>query len=1049
MSNKIYESHIEEMNIDMLNDKDYKYVYGPQVAFDGDTPERESHSDVILLGRLRNAIARLNPDIPADAQEEAIRRVQNLKSEDIIVDNKEFHNMLIEGVRVDSQINGVRRGVEVVLIDFKNPENNDFLSCNQFTIIENGKNKRPDVILFVNGLPLVIIELKNPGDEKATLENAYTQLQNYKNAIPTIFKYNSILIISDGHEARAGSLTAPFSRFMAWKSRDGKTEDKKVVPELETMIDGMLDKKVLLDLIQNYIVFEDEKKEDENGFTTIKSTKKIAAYHQYYAVRRAVETTIRASAIDGDRKCGVIWHTQGSGKSLSMVFYAGQVVQRLDNPTIVVITDRNDLDEQLYETFATCQKLLRQEPVKAKNRDDLKKLLKVNSGGVIFTTIQKFFPEDGSEEFDLLSNRKNIIVMADEAHRTQYGLAAKTKYKKDKDGNEVGMETKYGYAKYLRDAIPNASFIGFTGTPIDSEDRSTKSVFGEYIDIYDISQAIRDGSTVKIFYESRLVKVGFKDGAKEKIDLAVEEITEDEEATASEKAKAKWAQVEAIVGQKDRIQEIAKDIVSHFEARSSAIKNSKAMIVSMSRRIAVELFDEIIKIKPEWYNEDLNKGVIKVVMTSSSSDPESWQIHNTKKEDRKRLASRLKDEDDELKLVIVRDMWLTGFDAPCVKTMYVDKPMQGHNLMQAIARVNRVYGDVEGGLIVDYIGMAQDLKKAIATYTTSGGKDKPIFDEAEAIAVMQEKFEIVSQMYHDFDYKKYFNASTAEKLRLILEAEDFILGLSEGKNRYITQVDLLSKAFALVITSKESEAVKRDVAFFQAVKARLAKFEARGIGRRGQEIETAIKQIVDDAVTVKGVVDVFDAAGMERPEVSILSEEFLAEIKAMKHKNLAIELLKKLLNDEVKSFKQRNLVQSKKFSEMLDGAIKKYQNGLLTSAEIIEEMISLAKEIKKESSRGEDLGLSDYEVAFYDALANNESAKEVLGKEVLKELAVILVDKVQKNSTIDWNIREKARANMRVVIKRMLRKYGYPPDMEKLAIDMVIEQAEMQIRNEI
>lgn len=1048
-NNKIYESHIEEMNIDMLNDKDYQYVYGPQVAFDGDTPERESHSDVILLGRLRNAIARLNPDIPADAQEEAIRRVQNLKSEDIIVDNKEFHNMLIEGVRVDSQINGVRRGVEVVLIDFKNPENNDFLSCNQFTIIENGKNKRPDVILFVNGLPLVIIELKNPGDEKATLENAYTQLQNYKNAIPTIFKYNSILIISDGHEARAGSLTAPFSRFMAWKSRDGKTEDKKVVPELETMIDGMLDKKVLLDLIQNYIVFEDEKKEDENGFTTIKSTKKIAAYHQYYAVRRAVETTIRASAIDGDRKCGVIWHTQGSGKSLSMVFYAGQVVQRLDNPTIVVITDRNDLDEQLYETFATCQKLLRQEPVKAKNRDDLKKLLKVNSGGVIFTTIQKFFPEDGSEEFDLLSNRKNIIVMADEAHRTQYGLAAKTKYKKDKDGNEVGTETKYGYAKYLRDAIPNASFIGFTGTPIDSEDRSTKSVFGEYIDIYDISQAIRDGSTVKIFYESRLVKVGFKDGAKEKIDLAVEEITEDEEATASEKAKAKWAQVEAIVGQKDRIQEIAKDIVSHFEARSSAIKNSKAMIVSMSRRIAVELFDEIIKLKPEWYNEDLNKGVIKVVMTSSSSDPESWQIHNTKKEDRKRLASRLKDEDDELKLVIVRDMWLTGFDAPCVKTMYVDKPMQGHNLMQAIARVNRVYGDVEGGLIVDYIGMAQDLKKAIATYTTSGGKDKPIFDEAEAIAVMQEKFEIVSQMYHDFYYKKYFNASTAEKLRLILEAEDFILGLSEGKNRYITQVDLLSKAFALVITSKEAGVVKRDVAFFQAVKARLVKFEARGIGRSGQEIETAIKQIVDDAVTVKGVVDVFDAAGMERPEVSILSEEFLAEIKAMKHKNLAIELLKKLLNDEVKSFRQRNLVQSKKFSEMLDGAIKKYQNGLLTSAEIIEEMIGLAKEIKKESSRGEDLGLSDYEVAFYDALANNESAKEVLGKEVLKELAVILVDKVQKNSTIDWNIREKARANMRVVIKRMLRKYGYPPDMEKLAIDMVIEQAEQQIRNEI
>lgn len=1048
-SNKIYESHIEDLNIEMLNDKGYSYAFGPQVAFDGENPERESHADVILVGRLRDAITKLNPDLPTEAIEETIRRVKDLKSEDIVADNKEFHHMLVEGVRVECQINGKRRGVDVQLLDFEKLENNEFLSVNQFTIVENGKNKRPDIILFVNGLPLVVIELKNPGDENATLENAYTQLQNYKKAIPTIFKYNSILVISDGHEARAGSLTSPYSRFMAWKTQDGKTEDKKIVPELVTMVNGMLDKNVLLDLVKNYTVFENEKREDGNGITTINSIKKIAAYHQYYAVKKAIESTIEASAIDGNRKCGVIWHTQGSGKSLSMVFYAGQVVQKLDNPTIVVITDRNDLDEQLFDTFAACEATLKQTPVKAKNRNDLKKLLKVNSGGVVFTTIQKFFPDDENEEFDLLSDRKNIVVIADEAHRTQYGLAAKTRYKTDEAGKEIGSEIKYGYAKYLRDAIPNASFIGFTGTPVESEDRSTKNVFGEYIDVYDISQAIQDGSTVKIFYESRLVRVDFKDGAKEKIDLAVEEITENEEATASEKAKAKWAQVEAIVGQKDRVAEIAKDIINHYEARSSAINNGKAMIVAMSRRIAVELYSEIVKIKPEWHSEDLDKGVIKVVMTSSSSDPESWQMHNTKKEERKRLARRLKDEDDELKIVIVRDMWLTGFDAPCLKTMYIDKPMQGHNLMQAIARVNRVYGEVEGGLIVDYIGIAQDLKKAIAIYTKSGGKDQPVFDEADAITVMEEKFEIVSQMYHDFDYQKYFTVDTAGKLRLILEAEDFILGLHDGKNRYISQVDLLSKAFALVVTSKEAEKVKKDVAFFQTVKARLVKFEPKGIGRTGREIETAIKQIVDEAVTVKGVVDVFDAAGIKKPEISILSEEFLIEISAMKHKNLAIELLKKLLNDEVKSFKQKNIIKSKKFSEMLENAIKKYQNGLLTSAEIIEEMIGIAKEIKKETGRGEDLGLSDYELAFYDALSNNESAKEVLGKDVLKELAVVLVDKVQKNSSIDWNIRETARAKMRIVIKRLLNKYGYPPDMQKLAIDMVIAQAEMQIRNEI
>ncbi len=786
MQNKLYESDIEEMGMEILGEMGYEIRFAPDIAFDGESPERESHSDVLLVGRLRSALVRLNPDLPGEAYDEAVRKVLDLKSEDITADNREFHKMLVEGVRVKCQIGDKRRGMDLALLDLENIDNNDFFACNQFTVVEH-KDRRPDVVLFVNGLPLVIMELKNPVDENATMDKAYTQFQNYKKAIPSIFKYNSLLIISDGHEARFGSLTAPFSRFGRWKTRDGKKEDKKTTPELETMISGMLDRKILLDLIINYTVFEDESSEDEKGIKTKYTIKKVAAYHQYYAVKKALDSTKKASEEKGNRKCGVVWHTQGSGKSLSMLFYAGLVVKALDNPTIVVITDRNDLDEQLFDTFSSGESILRQKPANARSRGDLKKLLKVNSGGVIFTTIQKFFPDDGKEEFDLLSDRKNIVVMADEAHRTQYGLSARLKYKKSEEGKEIGTETKYGYAKYLRDAIPNASFIGFTGTPIEFEDKSTKNVFGEYIDIYDIAQAIEDGSTVKIFYENRLVKVKLPDTAKEKIDLAVEEITESEEVSASEKAKTKWAKVEAIVGQKDRVAEIARDVVEHFEKRRQAIADSKAMIVAMSRRIAVDLYDEIVKLRPEWHNEDLEKGSLKVVMTSSSSDPENWQMHNTKKIDRKRLATRFKDTDDELKLVIVRDMWLTGFDAPCVKTMYIDKPMQGHNLMQAIARVNRVYGEIEGGLIVDYIGIAQDLKKAISNYTKSGGKDEPIFNESEAIAVMEEKFEVVSGMFHDFDYKKYFKSDTARKLEIILEAECYILGLSCGKENYMSQ----------------------------------------------------------------------------------------------------------------------------------------------------------------------------------------------------------------------------------------------------------------------
>ena len=1038
----MFESDIEELSIDLLTAKGYEYIYGPTIAPDGEHPERRAWDDVILLNRFKHAVNTLNPSIPGAAREQAIREALHIVSPELINNNETFHRYLTDGIEVEFQKDGITRGDKVWLVDFEHPENNEFLVLNQFTVIENNINKRPDVVIFVNGLPLVVIELKNPADENATVKSAFNQLQTYKAMIPSLFTYNALLVISDGLEARAGSLSAGYTRFVAWKSRAGKTEASHLVNQLEVLIEGMLNKRTLLDLIYHFTVFEKSKKEDpKTGTTFVEIVKKVAAYHQYYAVNKAVSSSIKAADAEGNRKGGVIWHTQGSGKSLSMVFYAGKLVLALDNPTIVMITDRNDLDDQLFDTFANCRQLLRQEPVQAENRDDLREKLKVASGGIVFTTIQKFSPDDREVIYPLLSDRKNIIVIADEAHRSQYGFKAKTIDVKDENGNIIGQRTAYGFAKYVRDALPNATFIGFTGTPIELTDRNTPAVFGNYIDIYDIAQSVEDKATVKIYYESRLAKVELNEEGKQLINDLDEEL-EKEDLSATEQAKAKWTKLEAIVGTETRLENVAKDAIKHFEQRQEVF-DGKAMFVTMSRRIAVTMYEKIIKLHPYWYDEDLTKGSVKVVITAASSEGPELAKHHMTKDQRRQIANRFKDSRDSLQFVIVCDMWLTGFDVPCLHTMYFDKPMKGHSLMQAIARVNRVYLDKPGGLIVDYIGMASDLKKAMAIYANSGGKGEPANLQEQAVELMLEKFEVVDQFFKGFDYQRYFSADTSEKLSIILQAEEHILSLEDGKARYIGEVTVLSKAFALSIPHEKAIHLKETVAFFQAVKARLVKFERTGSGKTVDEIETAIRQVVDQAITSDKIIDIFDAAGIKKPDISILSEEFLAEIKGMKRKNLAFELLKKLLNDEIQVRIRKNIIQSKKLMELLEEAIRKYQNNLITAAEVIDELIKLAKDIKKADARGEETGMSDEELAFYDALANNESARDILGDDTLRELAVVLVDRVKKNASIDWAIKENIRARLRVIVKRLLRKYGYPPDKQAIATETVLKQAEL------
>lgn len=1034
---KITESHVEELAIELLESQGYVYL-SPEVQ----EAERGDLTEVVLKSRLQSAIDKLNPDKPAIVREQAMRVVLGAVGQGGVESNEKFHEMLVEGIDAEFLAADGVRANRVSLIDWENIENNEFLVCNQFTVTHKEKSRRPDVVLFVNGLPLVVIELKNAADENATVKKAFTQLQNYKTLIPDLFTYNALLIASDGFDAKMGSLTASWSRFLAWKTIDGQKDEHITLPQLETLIKGLLKKEVLLDMIQNFTVFQKVKHVDEEtGLTQIETVKVVAAYHQYWAVRKALVST-HVAVTEGERKAGVVWHTQGSGKSLSMVFYAGKVVQALDNPTVVVITDRNDLDDQLFDTFAQSKQLLRQDPIQISSRQELKEKLHTAGGGIIFATIQKFFPEDGNETLDLISDRENIIVIADEAHRSQYGFAAKTVYTKDDEGNEVGSKTRYGYAKYLRDALPRASFIGFTGTPVEKEDASTPAVFGEYVDVYDIAQAVEDGATVRIFYESRLAKIHLKPEQSELLDEEVAALTEGEESTAADRAKARWTQLEAIVGHRERLKVVAADIVAHFEARQEVIEG-KAMIVAMSRRIAVELYEEIVKIKPDWDSEEKDKGVLKVVMTASASDPESWQQHHTTKQERRELAERFKDPKNNFKLVIVRDMWLTGFDAPCLHTMYIDKSMQGHNLMQAIARVNRVFKDKPGGLIVDYIGIASDLKKALATYSASGGKGTPTSDQSEAIAVMEEKYEVVAQMFSGFNYQSYFSSATGEKMRIILEAQEHILGLEDGKNRFVKNVSVLSKVFSLAIPSLPALRLKEEVGFFQAIKARLVKFEPRGGGKSDEEIETAIRQIVDEAVVSDGIIDIFDAAGIKKPDISILSDEFLEEVKGMERQNIALELLKKILNDEIKARSTKNLIQGRRLSEMLEHAIKKYQNNLLTAAQVIEELIGLAKDIRAEDSRFAGSDMTYDEIAFYDALANNNSAKEVLGDDQLRALSRVLVAKVKANTSIDWTIKESVQAQMRVIVKRTLRQYGYPPDLEQMAIDNVLKQSEM------
>lgn len=1058
---KITESDIEDLTIERLQALDFDYVYGPDIAPDAATPERESFAVVLLNQRLRNAIAHINATLPPAALDEAIKTIQRISSPELLANNEAFHRLLTEGVNVSYQKDGNTRGDLVWLVDFDNPENNEFMVANQFTIIENNQNKRPDLILFVNGLPLVVIELKNAADENTTITSAYKQLETYKKSIPSLFTYNAFVVVSDGLEAKAGSISAGLSRFMAWKSADGKAEASHLVSQLETLISGMLNKATLLDLIRHFIVFEKSSKEDPvTKQISISTVKKLAAYHQYYAVNAAVASTLRASAEisgvaqspasyglgdvrsqpKGDRKAGVVWHTQGSGKSLSMVFYTGKIVLALNNPTVVVITDRNDLDDQLFDTFAASSQLLRQEPKQVEDRHQLKELLRVASGGVIFTTIQKFQPEEGNV-YETLSERRNIVVIADEAHRTQYGFKAKTVEEKNAAGVVIGQKIVYGFAKYMRDALPNATYLGFTGTPIESTDVNTPAVFGNYVDIYDIAQAVEDGATVRIFYESRLAKVQLSDEGR-KLVAELDEELEQDELTETQKAKARWTQIEALIGSKQRIQNIARDIVTHFEQRQEVFAG-KGMIVSMSRRIAAELYEAIVTLKPEWHSDDLNQGAIKVVMTASSSDGPEMAKHHTTKQQRRNLAERMKDPQDPLKLVIVRDMWLTGFDAPSMHTLYIDKPMKGHNLMQAIARVNRVYGDKPAGLVVDYLGIASDLKQALSFYSDAGGKGDPAIAQEQALAFMHEKLEVVQQLYHGFDYKPYFTADTSKKLSLILAAEEHILGLDDGKKRYINEVTALSQAFAIAIPHDEAMDVKDEVAFFQAVKARLAKFDSTGEGRTDESIETTIRQVIDQALVSEQVIDVFDAAGIKKPDISILSDEFLMELKNHEHKNIALEVLKKLLNEEIRVREKTNLIQSRSLMEMLQNSIKRYQNKIITAAELMDELIKLSQEIVHGDSEAERLKLSTLEFAFYTAVANNNSAKELMQQEKLRELAVVLLQRVRENASIDWTIKESVKAKLKVIVKRTLRQFGYPPDMAVLATETVLRQAEM------
>lgn len=1028
------EAAVEQALLDQLRSLNYSIEREEDVGPDGHLPERESHDEVVLKKRFVDAVARLNPGLPLDARQDAIRKVMHSELPSLLEENRRIHKLMTEGVDVEYYADdGTLTAGKVTLIDFERPQQNDWLAVSQFVVIAGQYNRRPDVVVFVNGLPLGVIELKAPGSGNATLLGAFNQLQTYKKQIPALFNTNALLVTSDGITARVGSLSADLERFMPWRATDGTDVAPKGAPELSTLIEGVFEQRRLLDLLCYFTVF---------GETGSGLAKIIAGYHQFHAVRHAVNSTVAASSPEGNQRVGVIWHTQGSGKSLLMAFYAGQLVKHpaMANPTLVVLTDRNDLDDQLFSTFSMCRDLIRQTPVQAESREDLQKVLSRASGGVIFTTLQKF-----GEIAEPLTTRRNVVVIADEAHRSQYGFKAKVDAKTG--------EISYGFAKYMRDALPNASFIGFTGTPIEADDVNTPAVFGNYIDVYDISRAVEDGATVPIYYESRLARIELDEDEKPKIDAEVNELTEDDPEVEQERFKKKWSTVEALVGSDKRLALVAKDMVTHFEDRVAAL-DGKAMVVCMSRRICVKLYNEIVKLRPGWHSTDDNAGAIKIVMTGAASDPEEWQQHIGNKARRDLLAKRARDPNDPLKLVIVRDMWLTGFDAPCMHTMYVDKPMQGHGLMQAIARVNRVFRDKPAGLIVDYIGIAQNLKSALQQYSKNDQENTGV-DEAQAIAVMMEKYEVVRDMYHGFDYASAMSGTPQQRLAMMAGAIEWILDLQqklaakektkEGKKdahrRYQDAVLALSKAFALASASDEAREIREEVGFFQAIRAALVK-SSTGSGVTQQERELAIQQIVSRAVVSTEIVDILAAAGIKSPDISILSDEFLAEVQQMEKKNLALEALRKLINDGIRSRSKANVVQTKAFSERLEDAVARYHANAITTAEVLQELIQLAKDIRAARQRGEEQGLSEDEIAFYDALAENESAIQMMGDDKLKLIAHELLVSLRENVSVDWAHRDSARARMRVLVKRILRKYGYPPDLQDAAVQTVLQQAE-------
>ncbi len=1038
------EDHIEQAGIETLQSLGWFYLHGHDIAPDGASPQRPSYGEAVLIPRLERQVAKLNPAVPADAIAVALRKVLSSETANLIEENRRIHKLIVDGVDIEYRAaDGRIVGDKVWLIDFDNVEANDWLVVNQFTLIEGRNNRRPDLVLFVNGLPLAVLELKNPGSEGATLSGAFTQLNNYKDQIPSLFRTNAVLVTSDGVKARIGSLTADEGRFMPWRTVGGEDYAPPGTPELDTLLRGVFELGNFLRLIRDFTVFGDK---GEGPF------KIVAGYHQFHGAQKALREAIDASRPDGDRKIGVIWHTQGSGKSYLMAFFAGLAVNspELENPTVIVLTDRNDLDDQLFATFGLCDDLIRQKPEQAESREDLKRLLERSAGGVIFATVQKFSPIGSEESYPMLTDRRNVIVVADEAHRSQYGFAAKMDAK-------TGAR-RYGYAHYIRQALPNASFIGFTGTPVEGSDKNTPAIFGDYIDIYDISRAVEDGATVPIYYESRLARIELSEEEKPLIDAEIEALVEDDSLTEAEKFKAKWSNVEALVGSQKRLKQVAADLVAHFEARIEAL-DGKAMAVCMSRRICVALYNEIVALRPGWHSDDDDKGAIKIVMTGSASDPKDWQAHVGSKRRRDELAKRVRDPADPLKLVIVRDMWLTGFDAPCVNTMYVDKPMHGHGLMQAIARVNRVFRDKPGGLIVDYIGIAQNLRSALADYS-EGDRDKTGIDEEQAVAALQEWHERVSGVFHGFEFRPALAGSPHAKLATLAGGLDWVLKWQEQESAkesdpekkkrahraFEGMVLSLSKAFALAAASSFAGQVRDEIGYFQAVKAALVKSDGTG-GIAGNERAFAIRQLIDRAVASSEIVDVLKAAGITSPDISIMSDEFLAEIDQMKQKNLALEALKKLLTGEISSRARSNHVEARSFSRRLEEAVARYHANAISALEMIQELIGLAKELKASRQRGNDLGLSPEEVAFYDALADNESAVEAMGNDKLRVIASELVNQLQSNATVDWHKRESARARMRILVKRILKRYGFPPDLADEAVQTVLQQAELLLRD--